>query len=108
MVTSSKETDGKYYFNYARSEVKFKCKWKKKLFNTNYTIMSEMAATDWNAENVSKFNRKEALKKNTVFAEELTAFMDDDFWGEYNYIEPDESIETAIEKYNRRVKKQNN
>ena len=107
-IVKYKEINGKYYFNYARSEVKFKCKWKKKLFNTNYTIMSEMATTDWNAENVSKFTKKESLKKNTVFAEELTAFMDDDFWGEYNYIEPDESIETAIAKYNRRVKKQNN
>ncbi|OQX99172.1 MAG: hypothetical protein B6I20_10225 [Bacteroidetes bacterium 4572_117] len=107
-IIKFKETNGKYYFNYARSEVKFKCKWKKKLFNTNYTIMSEMAMTDWNASNVTKFSKKESLKKNTVFADELTAFMDDDFWGEYNFIEPDESIESAIKKYNKRIKKQNN
>ncbi len=106
-IVKYKENNGKYYFNYARSEVKFKCKWKKKLFNTNYTIMSEMATTDWSAENVHKITYKESLKQNTVFAEELTAFMDDNFWGEYNYIEPDESIEIAIQKYNKMSKKQN-
>jgi hypothetical protein len=106
-IIKYKENNGKYYYNYARSEVKFKCKWKKKFFNTNYTIMSEMATTDWNIEKADKFNRKEVLKKNNVFAEELTAFMDDDFWGEYNYIEPDESLESAIQKYNRKIKKQN-
>ena len=105
-IVKYKERDGKYYFNYARSEVKFKCKWKKKLFNTNYTIMSEMATTDWNAENVKKFSYKESLKKNMIFAEELTAFTDDDFWGEYNFIEPDESIQSAIKKYHKILERQ--
>ena len=106
-IIKYKENNGKYYFNYARSEVKFKCKWKKKFFNTNYTIMSEMATTDWKLEKTEKYKRREVLKKNNVFAEELTAFMDDNFWGEYNYIEPDESLESAIQKYNRKIKKHN-
>ncbi|MBN1251225.1 MAG: carboxypeptidase-like regulatory domain-containing protein [Bacteroidales bacterium] len=100
-----KELNGKFYFNYARSEVKFKCNWKKKLFNSNYTVMSEIAMTDWATEDIVKFKNKESLKKNEVFADKVSAFTDEDFWGEHNYIEPDQSIEAAIKKYARKMKR---
>jgi hypothetical protein len=102
-----KETGGKFFFNYARGEITFKCKWPKKLFNTYYTITTEMATTDWTAVNVKKFDRKEVLKKNTVFSEELAAFNDDEFWGEFNFIEPGVSLENAMKKYKRKFKRQN-
>jgi len=97
-----KEINGTFYFNYARSEVKFRCNWKKRIFNSNYTIMAEIAMTDWETENISKFRTKESFKKHSVFAEEVSAFTDKNFWGEHNYIEPDQSIETAIKKYSKR------
>ncbi|MCF6241063.1 MAG: carboxypeptidase-like regulatory domain-containing protein [Bacteroidales bacterium] len=106
-IAKYKKTGGKFFFNYARGEIEFKCKWPKKLFNTYYTITSEMATTDRTAINVTKFNRKEVLKKNTVFAEELAAFNDDDFWGEFNFIEPGVSLENAMKKYKRKYKRQN-
>jgi hypothetical protein len=104
-LISYKQKDGKYYFNYSRSEVNFKCKWNKKLFNSNYSVMSEMAITDWTMEKAEKYSNKEVLKKNAIFEEEVTAFADDNFWGEYNTIEPDESIQSAIEKYSKKLKK---
>lgn len=106
-IVKYKESSGKFFFNYARGEIYFKCKWPKKLFNTYYTITSEMATTDRTALNVKKFDRKEALKKSAVFADELAAFDDDNFWGEFNFIEPGESLESAIKKYKRKFKKQN-
>jgi hypothetical protein len=102
---SYKENDGHYYFNYSRSEVNFKCKWNKRFFTSNYSVMSEMAITDWTVDKAERFTNKEILKRNAIFEEEVTAFTDDDFWGEYNTIEPDESIQTAIEKYSKRMKK---
>ena len=100
-----KEINGVFYFNYARSEVKFRCNWKRRIFNSSYTIMSEIAMTDWNTEKVEKFKYKDAYKKSSVFAEEVSAFTDKDFWGEYNYIEPDQSIEAAIKKYSKKLKR---
>jgi len=105
-IVKYKESSGKFFFNYARGKIYFKCKWPKKLFNTYYTIMAEMATTDRSAVNVEKFDKKEILKKNTIFAEELAAFNDDDFWGEFNFIEPEVSLENAIKKYKRILKKQ--
>jgi hypothetical protein len=99
-----REQNGKLYFEYSRAEVKFKVNWKKKLFNTYYTTMSEIAVTDRTAEEVIKFAGKEKIKYSDVFSEKVTAFTDPDFWGEYNVIEPDQSIESAIRKLSRKVK----
>jgi len=99
-----REQEGKWYFAYARAEVKLKVNWKKKLFNTNYTTMSEIAVTDRTKEEVIKFASRERLKKGDIFTQQLSAFSDSDFWGDYNVIEPDQSIESAIRRLNRKLK----
>lgn len=99
-----KESKGKWYFAYSRAEVKFKVDWKKRLFNKTYTTMSEIAITDRSEENVVKFQSKDKLKVNDFFTDEVSAFADPDFWGDYNVIEPDQSIEAAIRRLNRKSK----
>ncbi|HPA87544.1 MAG TPA: carboxypeptidase-like regulatory domain-containing protein [Bacteroidales bacterium] len=99
-----REQDGKSYLTYSRAEVKFKVNWKKKLFNTYYTTMSEMAITDRTTEEVIKIAGKEKLRYNDVFSEQVEAFADPEFWGDYNVIEPDQSIESAIRRLSRRLK----
>jgi len=102
--TKYREQDGKWYFAYSRAEVKFKVNWKRKLFNTFYTTMSEMAITDRTNEEVIKFAGKEKLKYSDVFSEKVSAFTDPAFWGDYNVIEPDQSIESAIRRLSRKLK----
>jgi hypothetical protein len=99
-----REQEGKWYFSYSRAEVKFTVKWKKRLFNTNYTTMSEIAVTDRTDQEVIKFTGKERIKPNDIFLEEVGAFADPEFWGDYNVIEPDQSIESAIRRIARKVK----
>jgi hypothetical protein len=99
-----REMNGKWYFSHSRAEVKFKVDWKRKLFNTNYITMSELAITDRTEEDVVKISSKERIRPTDVFTEEVTAFADPDFWGDYNVIEPDQSIEAAIRKLSRKVK----
>ena len=101
-----KKQDGKYYINYLRSEIKFSCNWKKKIFKTNYTVMSEMAVTERRTENIEKFTAKESFKQYTVLADKVNEYFDANYWGEYNTIVPDESIQSAINKFNKRLKKQ--
>jgi hypothetical protein len=99
--------DGKWVLNYVRSEVVFRSKWEKKLFKSNITTMFEMAITDTDPQNVEKFASKESVKYSDVLADQVTAFQDDNFWGEYNTIKPDESIQVAIEKLNKKLKRIN-
>jgi len=102
--TIYREQNGKWYFSYSRAEVKFKVDWKKKLFNTYYTTMSELAVTDRTDKEVIKFAGKDRLKYNDVFVDEVSAFKDPEFWGNYNVIEPDQSIESAIRRLSRKLK----
>ncbi|MCD4792775.1 MAG: carboxypeptidase-like regulatory domain-containing protein [Bacteroidales bacterium] len=102
------EYNGKYFFSHARGEVMFKVKWKKKLFNSKYTVMTEIASTDRTNKNVIKYPRNEQLKSSIVFEEKVHPFADPEFWGKYNTIKPEESIENAINKYGVRLKIQNN
>jgi hypothetical protein len=94
-----------WYLNYVRSELALESKWKRKLFKSDYHIMLEMAVTDRDNENVTKIPMKESLKSNEVFTDKVTSFEDDNFWGDYNTIKPDESIEVAIKKLNKKVKR---
>ena len=100
------EKDGKWYYSYSRIELGLKVIWKKKLFNTNYFSTVEMAVTDWGqgSEN-NTIDFKEKLKPNVIISDEAIGFTDHQFWGEYNVIEPEKSIDSAIKKIQKQLKK---
>lgn len=102
--TKYREQNGKWYFSYSRAEVKFKVNWKRRLFNTYYTTMSEIAITDRTDEEVIKFAGREKLRYSDIFSEKVSDFTDPEFWGDYNVIEPDQSIETAIRRLSRKLR----
>ncbi len=97
--------DNKWFFSYARAEVKFKVNWKKKLFNTSYATMSEIAITNRSVNDVARFENKERFKRSQVLDNLVYVFFDQDFWGSYNVIEPDQTIESAIKKLNKKYMK---
>ena len=99
--------DNTWYFSYARAEVKFKVDWKKKLFNTTYSTMSELAITDRTYEGIEKFSGKDRFKSRDILDDKVYVFFDQDFWEGYNVIEPDQSIESAIKRLNRRFLRRN-
>ncbi|WP_029902107.1 carboxypeptidase-like regulatory domain-containing protein [Prevotella sp. 10(H)] len=103
-VVTYKQQDGRTYLNYIYNEVKFKCDYKRKLFSTGYTIVSEMVVTNRKTENVNKIPNKEAFKTNQILSEKVQNFYDPNFWEDYNIIEPTESLENAVNK----LKKQHN
>jgi hypothetical protein len=105
-LTHYRELDGTWYLSYVRSEIQLKCKWDKQLFSSNFTLMSEMAVTDMDAQNVDKLKFKDQTKYSDILAEQVSQFEDPDYWGEYNIIKPDESIEQSIVRLNRKLKKQ--
>jgi len=95
--------DDKWVLNYVRSEVVFRSKWDKKLFKSTITAMFEMAITDRDTQNIDRFPYKMTVKFTDVLADQVGAFEDVDYWGEYNTIKPDESIESAIKKLNKKL-----
>ncbi|MBN2614197.1 MAG: carboxypeptidase-like regulatory domain-containing protein [Bacteroidales bacterium] len=94
-----------WYLNYVRAESEFKFKWKKKWFASNYTIVSEAAVTDIDRNNVVKPKFSERIKSRDFFTDKVSAFEDPAFWGANNIIEPEASIESAIKKISRKLKR---
>ncbi len=104
-LVTYREKDGKWIYGYSRGEITFKVKWKKRLFNTNFHTGIEMAVTDWEKTTEKTFRGAERLKTNIVMSDTEMGFADGDFWGEYNVIEPEKSIESAIRKIERNLDK---
>lgn len=97
-LVNYKQQNNKTCLSYIRNEVRFKCDWKRRLFSTNYTIMSEMVVTDIKEENVTNIPYKVSFKASQSLSDKVSAFADEDFWGNYNIIEPTESLESAVNK----------
>ncbi|MBN2639211.1 MAG: carboxypeptidase-like regulatory domain-containing protein [Bacteroidales bacterium] len=97
--------DKLWFLNYVRAESEFKFKWQKKLFSSNYTVVSEAAVTDIDRSNVVKPKYSERVKSRDFFTDKVSAFEDPKFWGDNNIIEPEASIESAIKKISRKLKR---
>lgn len=101
-----KQQGKQWYYSYSNLYLKFKVNKKRQLFNKVYTLSSEMAVTDWEINTEDKtIARKERLRPSVIITDAISGFSDPDFWGEYNLIEPDKSIERAIEKIKKNLEK---
>ncbi len=103
-----RQSNGKWYYSYGRIDLAIKINWKKRLFNSVYKLNVEMAITDWkkNIDNET-LKPKDRLKSTVVISDEASGFSDPKFWGEYNVIEPEKSIESAIKKIQKQLRKLN-
>ena len=97
-LVTYKEQNGKTYLNYIWNTIRFKCDWKKRLFSSGYTVYSEMVVTDRQEDNFTAISNKTAFKEKQVFYDLVDEYWNEDFWKEYNIIEPAESLEHAVNK----------
>ncbi|MEM1260488.1 MAG: carboxypeptidase-like regulatory domain-containing protein [Bacteroidota bacterium] len=103
-----RQKNGKWYYSYSNVLMEFKVDWKGKLFNSVYSMAAEMAITDWKKNPTGELpNNKEKIKKSIILSDENIGFTDPNFWGEYNIIEPEKSIESAIKKIQRQLRRAN-
>ena len=98
-------TGNKWVLNYARSEAHFRCRWDRRLFRSNYFVMSEVAITDVDASNIVKHRLRDTSRPAEILVERVTDFEDPEFWGDYNIIRPEQTIEEAIERLGRRLRR---
>ena len=99
-------TNGKWHYAYSNISLTFKVNWKGKLFNSTYTLNSEMAITDWEIQDTKLAKiRSNLIRPTTILSEKASGFSDPRFWGAYNIIEPEKSIESAIKKIQKQLKR---
>lgn len=97
--------NGRWYYAYSRIELGIRINWRRKLFNTNYNSVIEMAVTDHQAATSGSSNiaGRDRIRPTVVVVDKADGFADPEFWGEFNVIEPDKPIETAIRKIQRQL-----
>lgn len=103
-VVTYKTLEGRSRINYIRNQIRFNCDWKRRLFSTSYTVISELVVTDSKPLDMKKAPSKEFFKQNQTLSDKISNFSDQNFWEAYNIIEPTESLESAVVK----LKKQYN
>lgn len=92
------ERDGVNYLSYIRDVIRFRCDWNKKLFHTSYTVTAEMVITDREPGQASDIARKDRFSEYAVLSDKVSTFYDENFWGPYNIIQPEEDLDKAIER----------
>jgi hypothetical protein len=84
--------------NYVSNTIRFKCDWKRRLFSSSYTACSEMVMVDRDEHPKETIRMKDAFGQRDIFYDVVDAYWNEDFWKDYNIIEPTESLENAVKK----------
>ena len=108
-VTIVYETDeqGITRMSYVRNLMRFNCDWKRRLFASPFITVCEMVVTDrqQRGDKVKRPRGRSSFGLKERFYDRVEYFDDPDFWAEYNIIEPTESLENAIDKLKKKVRK---
>ena len=104
IINYKEAEDGKWHYDYSRSEITISARKRYSLFKTQYRITSEMAVTDHYPGRLS-IDDESLMKFGDIMATKLEDFTDPDFWGSYNIIEPDSEIDVIIRRIIRQLRR---
>ena len=96
-----RQQNNKWIFSYSRGDITFKLNWDKWIFNTTYNTTFELVNTDWQNQDSKAQINTQKLSPYVIMSDKIPKSVDLEFWGEYNIIEPEKSIESAIKKIQR-------
>ena len=93
-----RQQNNKWIFSYSRGDITFKLNWDKWIFNTSYNTTFELVNTNWENLDIQAQINTQKLSPYVIMSDKISNSADIDFWGQYNIIEPEKSIESAIKK----------
>ncbi|HAM09354.1 MAG: hypothetical protein A2X05_19015 [Bacteroidetes bacterium GWE2_41_25] len=88
---SYRKLNDTYYLSHVRGDLLFASKKKKRLSSTQFTVFLELAVTDIDIENVTRFERDEVAPVHSVFSKVITSY-DPLFWGNQDYLRPEDNL----------------
>lgn len=92
--------------NYIRNVIRFRCDWKRRVFKSNFTIVSEMVVTDRKeGDGIRPIRTRDSFNRSDNFYDKVIYFNDPYFWGSENIIEPTEDLLEGIDKIKRKLMK---
>lgn len=97
-----KEHDGLWYYDYGHIEMLFSAHRRYSLFRQHYSTVSELAITDHKPGEIEIQNESK-LRLRDQLSERVQDFTDENFWENYNVIEPDTDIEAIVRRIVRQL-----
>ena len=106
-IAYTTDEQGVSRISYLRNEMRFNCDWKRRLFASTYATVSEMVVTERVVigPDAKRPKGRSSFGLRDRFYDRVEYFDDPDFWADYNIIEPTESLEHAISKLKKKLKK---
>ncbi|MBR5055263.1 MAG: carboxypeptidase-like regulatory domain-containing protein [Bacteroidales bacterium] len=101
-VVSYRCVDDKWYYDYCRVDLGLNARKQRSLFRSNFSITAEMAVTDHKEGGIA-IDPADRVKFKDILSDQVSAFADDNFWEDYNIIEPDQSIDVVIRRIVRQL-----
>ena len=90
-----RKINNRYFLNHVRGDLRFAARQKAKLFNSSFDVFFELAVTDIDLTNVSRFEREELAPIHSIFSRTITSY-DQAFWGDQDFLKPEDNLLQAL------------
>lgn len=107
-LVTYRDRNGMTYLHYICNEMRFKCDWKRRLFSSTYTARSEMVVVEQDERPNHVITRRNAFSPKQIFYDVIEEYWDEEYWKDYNIIEPTETLNNAVKKLKKQLSQDNN
>jgi hypothetical protein len=98
-----RKINDRYFLSHVRGDLLFASKQKRKLFNSQFKVFFELAITDINLKNVSRFEREDLAPVHSIFSRTITSY-DAEFWEDQDFLKPEEDLLQALKNMKVRLR----
>ena len=98
-TVSYRKMNNRYFLNHVRGDLVFSSSQKKRLFNTQFKVFFELAITETQLTNVTRFDREELAPIHSIFSKTIKNY-DTEFWGNQDFLRPEDNLLKAIKNMN--------
>jgi hypothetical protein len=99
---SYRRVNNRYFLSHVRGDLIFASKQKRKLFNTQFKVFFELAITETELVNVTRFDREETAPIHSIFSKTIKNY-DPLFWGNQDFLRPEDNLLQELKNMNVRL-----
>jgi hypothetical protein len=96
---SYRKMNDRYFLNHVRGDLIFSSSEKKRLFHTQFKVFFELAITETELSNVTRFDREELAPIHSIFSKTINTY-DPLFWGNQDFLRPEDNLLKALKNMN--------
>jgi hypothetical protein len=98
-TVSYRKINGRYFLNHVRGDLSFIARQKRKLFNSTFNVLFELAITNMTLTNVTRFDKDEVAPVHSIFSKTINSY-DPVFWGNQDFLKPEDNLLQALKNMN--------